>query len=177
MKAGIVLVTSTITELPVILDSFAGTPHTVQVLLPHQRLDNLDVLIIPDSGGYNLTSMGCTPHMKLPNSLYKGQDQYVEAFRIQSLEFYFKSGTILVGLGTSACLLYDDLLGGKLEFVNGRLQPISGKCLFVADYFLSSNVLGYPLASNPSWSLDLLRPALDVAVPPQIGSEFEFASV
>lgn len=177
MKAGIILIPTTIVELPFILDSFAGTAHTAQILLPHQRVDDLDVLILPDSGCYNLTSMGCTPHMKLPNSLYKGQDQYVEAFRIQSLEFYHKKGTILVGLGTSACLLYDDLLGGKLEIVDGKLQPIPGKALFSADYFLSSNVLGYPLALNPSWSLDLLRPALDVATPSQIGSDFEFAVV
>lgn len=178
MKIGILFVPSTVNDLPGILDSFAGTTHKVQLLLPHDRVDDLDLLLLPDSEGYNLTTLGCTPHMKLPHSGFEAQDQYVEAFRVQSLEFYYRKNTVIVGLGTSACLLYDDLLNGKLTIVKGTLQPFTtDKASFEKSpipTFVADTLIGMWTIANDAWSLDLLEHALSVRSPASLGLEEGF---
>lgn len=178
-KIGVLLVPSAIHDLPMLLDELVFAGFVPQIVMPHQRLE-IDALVIPDSKAYNLTTMGCTPHMVVPISRTKGQDQYVEAFRIQSLDFYRRRGTVIVGLGTSACLLYDDLTGGKIEWKDRMLQPkgaaeeSSSKSLFYKEplpHFVTDCLIGmWTISQIDAQVIEIVKRQLAIVSPPDEGS-------
>lgn len=88
---------------------------------PH-KLVQVDVLILLDTGGINCTTKGFYPHLKIPPNI-KGQDQWYEAFRIYCLDWYIKKKIPIVGIGTSALLLYSEALNGKIHYQEGELVP------------------------------------------------------
>jgi hypothetical protein len=112
---------------------------------PHKRV-NVDVLILLDTGGINCTTSGFYPTFKTPPAV-PGQDQWYEAFRVYSLQWYIQKKIPMVGIGTSALLLWDSVLGGKICYEEGELLPVKDdkKALFEngsGRNFLSSHVSG-----------------------------------
>ena len=73
------------------------------------------------------------PHYRVPPK-FKGQDQWLEFWRIETSDYYKNSSIRMVGFGTSAFLLYDILLGGKLcvneskelELIESNLALVEG---------------------------------------------------
>lgn len=92
-----------------------------------------DFLLIPDSGGINCNTQAFMPHYRVPPQ-FKGQHQWLEFWRIETSDYYKNSSIRMVGFGTSAFLLYDILLGGKLcvndskelELVESNLALVEG---------------------------------------------------
>ena len=101
-------------ETASLLDTISAANFTARLLLPNTGPANESIVIVPHTGGYNLSTIGCS-NMKLPNSTYPNQDQYVERFVVHSLEQFAKKEIVIVGLGSSAALIYDYLIGGKLQ--------------------------------------------------------------
>lgn len=92
-----------------------------------------DFLLLPDTGGLNCNTSGFIPHFRVPPK-YKGQDQWMEFWRIEHSEFYINSGIRTIGFGTSAFLLYVIALGGKLTINSSEeLELIENKGLALVE--------------------------------------------
>jgi len=83
--------------------------------------NRVDALILLDTGGYNCTTAAFYPHLRVPPPV-KGQDQWYEAFRLYSLEWYIKKRIPIIGIGTSGLMLWE-ALGGKIEWFDNQLVP------------------------------------------------------
>lgn len=99
------------------------------------------VVLVPDTGGLNTTvqyfiSDAATPALA-------GQDNAIEYFRLNMLQWYVKKNMPILGIGTSAYLIFAELLRGKimwgmdglsyghtsteiLQLENGILTPKTG---------------------------------------------------
>lgn len=95
----------------------------VRILSPDELTPG-DVLIIPDTGGFNLNTSGIYPHFTVPPAFTQGQDQWVEFFRVNDvLRWYLDKKIPVIGYGTSALLLYTEALGGKIGFDGRNIIP------------------------------------------------------
>lgn len=86
----------------------------VRLLSPDEKCP-CDVLIIPNSGGYNTNSAAFLPHFRIPPP-YPGQDQYYEFFMRNTLDWYAKKEIKMAGTGTGRCMIYEQVLKGKLDW-------------------------------------------------------------
>lgn len=123
MLTSILFIPTRSDETASLLDVISGANFTARLLLPNTGPANESIMIVPHTGGYNLSTIGCS-NMKLPNSVYPSQDQYVERFVVHSLEQFAKKEIVIVGLGSSAALIYDYLLGGKLQMAGNEVLPV-----------------------------------------------------
>jgi len=113
-----------------------------------------DYLLIPDSGGLNCNTQAFMPHYRVPPR-FPGQHQWLEFWRIERAHDYVNSGIRMVGFGTSAFLLYDTGLGGKIELNDSNeLRIIENKSLALVEgnKWSSSLHTGY-IGDSIKWSL------------------------
>lgn len=108
-----------------------------------------DYLLIPDSYGLNTNTKAFIPHFRVPPK-YRGQDAWLEFWRLETSEYYKNSGIKTIGFGDSAFLVYDTMLGGKLNIdTEGEIQLIEDKSIALVDdnNFTSSLHKGYASGS------------------------------
>lgn len=109
-----------------------------------------DYLLIPDSFGLNCNTKAFMPHYRVP-PCYPGQHQWLEFWRLENSEFYKNSGVKIVGFGDSAFLVYDTILGGKLEVDNlGQMRLIEDSSIALVEDNNFSTLMhrGYTLGST-----------------------------
>ena len=119
----------------------------VHIISPDEKSFG-DILIIPHFEGFNTTTAAFCPHFSVPPPC-SGSDQWVEFFRVNLLSYYVKKGIPLCGIGSGACILYSEVLKGKLDWIDGSIEPFRGDA---ANFkfpngswdFYRGNVLGLP---------------------------------
>ncbi len=92
----------------------------VRILMPDDK-SIVDLLILPDTGGLNCVGP-FFPHFDVP-PVYPGQDQWMEFFRVNFLNYWVNKNVPIVGIGSSGLMLYHHVLGGKLDLVDGEIEP------------------------------------------------------
>lgn len=98
------------------------------------------VVIIPDTKGLNVN----VEYVKIKSFSFPPQDQLVEAFRLNSLFYWVKKKTPVIGIGTSAYLTFAELCQGTLIFgphgmsIGASKQP----CVVEDAYFLGEKCGG-----------------------------------
>lgn len=94
----------------------------VQLIMPDQRTKSIDCLILPDTKGVSPGLKGLVRGGKVQFSL-EPICPYMEAFRYYGLEFY-KEDTPIIGIGSSANMLYSEVLGKELAIVGEKVYNI-----------------------------------------------------
>jgi hypothetical protein len=97
----------------------------VRVARPDEK-NQYDLLVLPDFVGYDMSGKGFLPHMILP-PMYEGPNQDATFFQKNMLDFWLRKKDVLIfGVGNSACMVWE-AQGGKLDFVDGKVVPLSTK--------------------------------------------------
>lgn len=93
---------------------------TVKFVTVDDRCHVDQLLILPDTGGYDLTRAMFMPKHKVP-PLYPPQDQQMQWFLEYQLDYFVDKKVPILGLGTSMLALWDRL-GGKAMIDQGRFE-------------------------------------------------------
>lgn len=114
---------------PVIMEYvhfFTDRKDQVKILTPDDKtnIEKNDLLLLPDTGGLNLTAGGMYPSYDLPLN-FPPQDQFMEYFRVHRLKYYKDRKCKIWSVGTSACMLWESE-GGKLCYADdiGTIIPL-----------------------------------------------------
>lgn len=81
-----------------------------------------ELLIIPDSGGYDTTRALFMPKHKLPPQ-FPPQDPHMQWFLQYQLQYFIDKKVKIVGFGTGALMLWD-VLGGKAMIDDGKVELV-----------------------------------------------------
>lgn len=106
-----------------------------------------DILFIPDTGGLNLSVPAIYKNgFDLP-PVMKGQDQWIEHWRVMTMNYYINKKIPIVAFGTSALMMFAEM-GGLLDYIH-EVEPLrdDSKAHFFYGQsprwdFLMKNVLG-----------------------------------
>jgi hypothetical protein len=97
--------------------------HMVRMVTIDEKRD-IDVLLIPDFSGYNLTTQAFSG-MRFPPLNYPGAPQFPEKFRVEMLQYWMdKKDTAIVAFGNAAIMCHD-IVGGKAEVIGSFIEPMA----------------------------------------------------
>lgn len=119
-KIGILRTHSSIHQEQRLTEAFLLDKRDVRIIMPNDKTI-VDCLILPDTGGLNCVGP-FFPHFDVP-PVFPGQDQWMEFFRINFLNYWINKKVPIVGIGTSGLMLYHHVLGGKLDCMDGEVEP------------------------------------------------------
>lgn len=101
---------------------FTDRKDKVKFITVNDRAHIEDVLIIPDSGGYDCTrGMFMSRHGLPPN--FPPQDQHYQWFQQYQLDYFIHKKVRIFAFGTGAIMLWDHL-EGKAMIENGKIELV-----------------------------------------------------
>lgn len=99
---------------------FTDRQDSVKFATVDDRCHVEQLLVIPDTGGYDLTRAMFMPKHKLP-PLFPAQDQQMQWFFHNQLQYFIDKKVKIFGIGTGALMLWD-ILHGKAIIEQGMPQ-------------------------------------------------------
>jgi hypothetical protein len=95
-------------------DLFVSCGWEVRKISPEQKTFHpYSVLLVPDTKGINMNLSYFKGNGGRP-VFYRGQDNGVEYFRLNTLDYWVKKNTPILGLGTSAFVIFAEVLQGVI---------------------------------------------------------------
>lgn len=92
--------------------------------MPYKDTNPKDLLLLPDTYGFNMTTRSIVMANPLPLS-FPPQHQWMEWFRVNMLDQWIARNTKILAIGTSANVMWEKL-EGRNTLLEGCLYPVPG---------------------------------------------------
>lgn len=147
------------------LEFFHNEGDEVEFVMPYKDTEPKDLLILPDTYGFNMTCKSVVMNTPLPLN-FPPQHQWMEWFRLYMLDKWISRKAKILALGTSGCVMWEKM-GGRNTVQDGMIRPIPGAknadlgTVNESWYFRGDNVLGFDrVRFNEGWYDNKILPFL-----------------